>query len=200
MNETPALLTRIRKAFRLDRRKSQKGGALDALLYMVIMGAVLLGILYIFRDAIFGNRANDAARDLAQLQSRIQANFYNASTYGTANENLTQAVINAGLVPTNQVVGTNIRNRFGGNITINVNATDNSRFDIVYTAVPRSACSQLVQRTQPGIYFQVATAPGGGAMTVRGTDNDATNPLPPSLATSGTACNANTTDIRWTSY
>lgn len=127
------------------------------------VGAIIIGLLLI-AAAAFGlnsafGKSNVATteQNLVLLRMQTQQLFF-----GTNYENLDNDVaMSAGIVPEAFIKGDNMRNAWGGDVTLASDA-DNGQFSITLDNVPQAACMQLA-RFQPDSWESIS---------VNGTDVD----------------------------
>lgn len=80
----------------------QRGISLiEAVLYLVIALAVIVGGIIFFQQAQLSNKVTDTARISVSLSSEIRALYANQRTFGT--DDMTEALVMAGAVPFNLV-------------------------------------------------------------------------------------------------
>lgn len=111
-------------------------GALFKYMMVVIgVGAVAL-VLY---QAFGVDKTGKAISDTALLQAEIQ------STYSQQNDftSLTNAVA-LKLAPTSMVSGASLKNPWGGDVNVNVNAGNSAQYDISHALVPVDACGKFI--------------------------------------------------------
>jgi prepilin-type N-terminal cleavage/methylation domain-containing protein len=123
------------------QRNKQKGFSLLELLLVVAVGAILiLAGLAIYRNVTNQTEINESSRLLNVIKQETQKIFAGESTYPA---NIVPILINADAVPGSAVNGTALVNPYGGAITVIQNAGNNAQFNIVFNAVPQSACISL---------------------------------------------------------
>lgn len=109
------------------------------LLSLLGVGAVVL-ILY---QTFGSNKIQNAIADVTQLSSNAQSLYNGQATFTT----LTNTTAIAGkLAPSGMIPGGAglLSNPWGGAVTIAVNATSSSQFDITEPGVPIDACSKMI--------------------------------------------------------
>ena len=120
------------------------------------VGAIIIGLLLI-AAAAFGlnsafGKSNVATteQNLVLLRMQTQQLFF-----GTNYENLDNDVaMSAGIVPEAFMKGDNMRNAWGGDVTLASDA-DNGQFSITLDNVPQAACMQLA-RFQPDSWESIS--------------------------------------------
>lgn len=142
--------------FSRSNTKNKKGFALTEVL-LAIAVIVIIGIAAypLYKNARTSSEVEAMANDIAILQTNAQTLYTGQSSYNGLTIGLMKG---AGLVPDDLGVvdstSTKGSNSWGGDVTILPNATvgslvANSGFTIVFTGVPQSACTQLVNRVAP---------------------------------------------------
>lgn len=123
----------------------QRGISLiEAVLYLVIALAVIVGGIIFFQQAQLSNKVTDMARISVSLSSEIRALYDNQRTFGT--EDMTEALVMAGAVPSNLVSstgdGTNtaILHPFGSLLSI---TGTGDQFSIRFDNMREDACVRL---------------------------------------------------------
>jgi len=150
---------------------------------MVILGAV--AVVALFYMTLGQDKTHKAISSITQLQANTQGLF---STHTSFTDLSSAVAITAGLAPPDMISGTALINPWGGAVTISVNPSVSSRFDITTTNIPDDACSKLAS---------ILGAAGSSAtnLAVNGTGLT----LPVNVAAVVTACNATTNSITITS-
>lgn len=128
-------------------KKRQKGFTLVELGIVVAIGAVIIGIgLIVVPSLLASTRANAEISELPTVATKIQRAYANQPNYSGMTH---AAVVNLKVFPDNQVSGTTVTNRWGGGVTVAVNATGivsaNDSFTITSTGIPEDECVQLGQ-------------------------------------------------------
>ena len=111
---------------------------IEAVLFIVIALALMIGGIIFFQQASLSARINDSIRTIVSVQSETRGMFQSSSNFGTAD--ITPALIAAGAVPAKLVSGTTLSNEFGGEITVTGATAD---FTVLYEDVPSEACVRL---------------------------------------------------------
>lgn len=120
---------------------NKKGFSLLELLLVVAIGAVLLlAGLAIYRNVTSNTNVNEANRLLNVIKQEVQRLYQGEGEYGTTT--LNDVLINAEVVPSSALSGTNVRHPFNGTVTVTGN---NETFTVLYEEVPQSACLTLGQ-------------------------------------------------------
>ncbi|ART61497.1 hypothetical protein CBP36_21255 (plasmid) [Acidovorax carolinensis] len=124
-------------------------GALFKNLVALIGVAAVALILY----SVFGaSKTSSALNDLTQLQTNTQALYSTQSSFTSLTNDV---VVKGGLAPTGMVNGTNLVNPWSGTVTVKVNATDSTRFDVTHTKVPAEACAKMATNTPAIVQISV---------------------------------------------
>jgi hypothetical protein len=162
---------------------------IEAILYIVIALAVMIGGIIFFQQASLSARINDSIRTVVSLQSETRGLYQSSSNFGTAE--ITPALIAAGAVPAKLVVdASTLNNEFGGAVTV-TGAT--GQFTVAYADVPAEACVRLTPFGENGqgvAGVGIASVAVGGATAVTSLD----------AAAAATACSSETYDgsVVWT--
>lgn len=152
-------------------------GALFKNLVALIGVAAVAMVLY----NVFGtSKTSNAINDLTQLQTNVQALYSTQTSFSS----LTNAVVIAGgLAPTGMNNGGTLRNPWSGAVTVNVNATDSTTFDVTEAAVPADACAKIATNT-----------PAVVKLSINGMDK----PLPIEAGSAVTSCNLAANNLTFT--
>jgi type II secretory pathway pseudopilin PulG len=134
---------------------------IEAVLYISIALALIVGGLVFFQQASLAQRTNSAVRNISAIASETRG-LYNASQNFSG---LTTAtLINAGAVPTSIVVPATaasagppavaavpagLRNEWSGTITV-ASATPFATFTVDYENIPTAACTRLTSSDARG--------------------------------------------------
>lgn len=139
---------------------------------VVLTLLALAGVIALFNSASNSSKTTQALTDLTAMTGSVQALYVSHPSYA----NITAAVVaNGKLAPSTMISGSTLVNPWGGTVTVAVNASNSSFFDVTQPSVPNVACATL------------ATALGNlGALSINGTA--ATLPVDPATATA--SCNA----------
>lgn len=107
------------------------------LIALVVIGGAAYGLNSAFSKAKVAN----TQQDLVTTRMQIQQLFSGATNYsGLTNE----VAINAGVVPKNMIKGTDLKNAWGGDLTI-ANEDANASFTITLSQIPKDECTQLAK-------------------------------------------------------
>lgn len=139
---------------------------IEAVLFIVIALALMIGGIIFFQQASLSARINDAIRTVVSVQSETRGMYQSSSSFGTASA-ITPALIAAGAVPAKLANGTTLNNEFGGTITVTGNG---STFDVAYTNLPAEACVRLTPFSAngqgiAGVGIEGVAIGGGAAVT-----------------------------------
>jgi type II secretory pathway pseudopilin PulG len=141
MNEVKALA----RSARLGSTRKRGVTLIEAVLYISIALALIVGGLVFFQQASLAQRVNSAVRNISAVASETRSLYQSSQSFnGVTNSTL----INAGAVPTSIVDGGfNLLNEWRGLITVNSNAagvtTADDSFLVGYENVPTAACTRL---------------------------------------------------------
>lgn len=154
---------------------------IEAVLYVSVALALIVGGLVFFQQVSRAQRTDNAARNISLLASESRALFQDVGDFAGLD---TMTLLNAGAIPANLVVihrGTpRVVNEWGKPITViaDMNGTvanaPNTTFTIIYSSIPPSACVRLaafdaggVGRVGSGI-VSVGLKPGGEELAFAG--------------------------------
>ena len=128
---------------------------------------MLAGILLVaasgkMADVVFsGSKRTKTIQGLARLRTNIQQLYGTESSYSTLT---TQRIINAGGIPSEfVVVGSNVKNPFGGNTVIAKSGSD--LFYIQIQNIPQGECQKILTASLNGIWNKVAITNTGNVVT-----------------------------------
>lgn len=114
---------------------------LETIGVILIALVVIAGAAYNLNSAFSKTKVASTQQDLVTTRMQIQQLFSGSTNYsGLTNE----VAINASVVPKNMVKGTDLKNAWGGNITIN-NEDANASFTIALSQIPKDECTQLAK-------------------------------------------------------
>jgi len=112
---------------------------IEAVLYISIALALIVGGLVFFQQASLAQRTNGAVRNISAIASETRGLYQAAQNFDGVT---TATLINAGGVPSSLVNGSTIANEWGGNIAI-ASADPFDNFTVTYDDVPTAACTRL---------------------------------------------------------
>lgn len=150
---------------------------------MVILGAV--AVVALFYMTLGQDKTHKAVSSITQLQANTQALFSTQTSFSGLNN---AVAVTGGLAPSDMISGSDLINPWGGGVTIAVNPSVSSRFDITSTNIPADACSKLAS-------ILGAAGSSATALAVNGTVLS----LPVNVAAVVTACNTSANAITITS-
>jgi len=155
------------------RKRAMKGLTLiEGLLFLGIAAVVIVAAVAFYNNASNTSRLNQVKTQVSAIGAGIQSLYATQASYATAD---TDMVINAGIAPSNTIANNEIRNPWGGLITI---TGSNRYFDIVLDEIPQQSCVNLLSSgmLQEGAVIRIRV-------------NDATNfDADPNPADALTAC------------
>jgi len=152
--------------------------------------AALVGVLYLVEvgqhaGSVFNTTTISAQiSDLQELINNIRGGYADSPDFSSLTPT---AAIDAGWVPGDMVDGTTIVSQFGGTVTLSVNSSNSSEFDVVLPEVPAGqACEQVIEGVAGSGSAVVGVSIGGSAVTL---------PIDPAaLATDCAASSSSTTE------
>lgn len=133
---------------KLNNHARKRGISLiEAVLYLVIALAVIVGGIVFFQQAQLSNQITDTARMSTGVSSQVRGLFQNQRSFG--DDDLTAAMVKSGAVPSNFIsetsnlfgTRTEVVHPFGG--TVEVHGYD-TYFEIQFNDLPPAACLRLM--------------------------------------------------------
>jgi hypothetical protein len=123
-------------------------GAMGTMIfYLLMIGATAL-IIYAL---VSGSKLSEAQQSLSSIRMDLQQIYSTESDYsGLSNK----VALNNGVIPQQLKKGNNIRNGWGGAITLAPNSTNPTMFDLRYEDVPKDACTKFA-KFQAGSWVRV---------------------------------------------
>lgn len=129
----------MKKLSTLSMAARKRGISLiEAVLYLVIALAVIVGGIVFFQQAQLSNQVTDTARAGVGISSQVRGLYQSQRSFG--NEDLTSAVLASGSVPSNFQSDTGIVHPFGGDVTVNGN---DGGFAMTFANLSEAACLRL---------------------------------------------------------
>jgi len=129
----------MKKLSTLSTAARKRGISLiEAVLYLVIALAVIVGGIVFFQQAQLSNQVTDTARAGVGISSQVRGLYQSQRSFGEAE--LTGAVLASGSVPSNFQSDTGIVHPFGGDVTINGNG---GGFAMTFVDMSEAACLRL---------------------------------------------------------
>lgn len=123
---------------------------------MEVLGAILIGLVIIAGAAVGLNSAFSKSKvastqqDIVTMRMQIQQLFSGSSDYSGL-DNAT--AIKAGVVPKSFIKGNDLKNAWGGQISLSTDAA-NASFKISLDTIPQDECTQLA-KFQPDAWLSV---------------------------------------------
>ena len=145
----------LARAARLGSTRKRGVTLIEAVLYISIALALIVGGLVFFQQASLAQRTNSAVRNITAIASETRGLYQQQNDF----EGFTQAaLINAGAVPTSLISGTGatatLVNEWGGTIaaqtTGGTGANADSGFTVTYPGLPTAACVRLTNTDSSG--------------------------------------------------
>lgn len=129
----------MKKLSTLSMAARKRGISLiEAVLYLVIALAVIVGGIVFFQQAQLSNQVTDTARAGVGISSQVRGLYQSQRSFGE--DELTSAVLASGSVPSNFQSDTGIVHPFGGDVTVNGN---DGGFAMTFTDMSEAACLRL---------------------------------------------------------
>jgi len=136
----------MKKLSTLSAAARKRGISLiEAVLYLVIALAVIVGGIVFFQQAQLSNQVTDTARAGVGISSQVRGLYQSQRSFGEAS--LTSAVVASGSVPSNFQGGNDavtgdptIVHPFGGDVTVNGNGDG---FAMTFVDMSEAACLRL---------------------------------------------------------
>jgi type II secretory pathway pseudopilin PulG len=150
-NEMTSLST-LARAARLGSTRKRGVTLIEAVLYISIALALIVGGLVFFQQASLAQRTNSAVRNISAIASETRGLYQSAQNFSGVS---TATLINAGAVPTSIVVpaaGTtpaSLRNEWSGPITV-ASADPFATFTVDYENIPTATCTRLTSSDKQG--------------------------------------------------
>jgi len=104
---------------------------------LIILGGVALGLYTAFSSS----KLSETEQNLVSMRMQIQHMFSGSSDYTGIDNNLS---IKAGVVPKSFIKGSQLKNAFGGEITISP-VTADAAFSIELSNIPQEECTKLAK-------------------------------------------------------
>ena len=137
-------LSTLARAARLGSTRKRGVTLIEAVLYISIALALIVGGLVFFQQASLAQRTNSAVRNISAIASETRGLYQQQNNFANFDQS---ALINAGAVPTSLISGNNLINEWGGTIlAASTGATDtpvDSGFTVTYPSLPTAACVRL---------------------------------------------------------
>lgn len=148
-------LSTLARAARPGAERKRGVTLIEAVLYISIALALIVGGLVFFQQASLAQRTNSAVRNISAIASETRGLYQAANDFDGFSQT---TLISAGAVPSSLVSGANLVNEWGGTITAGPTAAvtgtpafaANSGFFVVYPGVPTSACVRLTSSDGTG--------------------------------------------------
>lgn len=152
-------------------KRFRRGASLiEAILYVVVATAVVIGGIVFFHSASESSRVDSAVRSIVSIQSGVRSLYQGNSRFPEEGSDLAHAVVVGGSVPAARIgVDGTLVNEWGGDISVLAFGTG---FIVDYGNVPREACIRLAPYTMQGVgmagYGIAAISVGGVAADQNG--------------------------------
>ena len=137
------------RAARLGTPRKRGVTLIEAVLYISIALALIVGGLVFFQQASLAQRTNSAVRNVSAIASETRGLFQQSQNFIGLTEG---TLINAGAVPSSLIDNTtnpvSLRNEWGGTITLAAAPAiapflADTGFTVTYRNVPEAACTRL---------------------------------------------------------
>lgn len=197
-------LSTLARAARLGAARKRGVTLIEAVLYISIALALIVGGLVFFQQASLAQRTNSAVRNISAIASETRGLYQQQNSFSGFTD---AALINAGAVPSslidNSATPAVLRNEWGGQIAAAATA-DGTGFTVTYPSLPTAACVRLTSADATGsgrvgsgirsVSFKLPT----GAFTTEVTP--AANALSPSAVAATALCGqtGGIVDVRFT--
>lgn len=188
-----------RGPFVLNKRVRQRGLSLtDTILVVVISGILLSGVGILYIRGLTDSKISVGFQQFITVQKATREMYAGTPDF----TGLTNTLLDdGGFVPADIGTGTVgvLQNTWGGAITVETNASDNTRFDIAFDSVPSEACTRIVSYTGN----QSGTTDGLDSILVTANGSTTTfNTFPTDVATVTAACDDadDEATMRWVLY
>jgi hypothetical protein len=151
-NEMTSFST-LARAARLGSTRKRGVTLIEAVLYISIALALIVGGLVFFQQASLAQRTNSAVRNISAIASETRGLYQAQSDFNGFTH---AALVNAGAVPTSLInAAGDIKNEWGGTVTAGATAllapfAANSGFWVEYPNVPTAACVRLTSADVSG--------------------------------------------------
>jgi hypothetical protein len=146
-------ISTLARAARLGSTRKRGVTLIEAVLYISIALALIVGGLVFFQQASLAQRVNSAVRNISALASETRGLYQSENVFTGFTGN---TLIDAGAAPSSLIVGSGatatLQNEWGGRIVgapATVLGLDDS-FSIIYDNVPRAACTRLASYDPEG--------------------------------------------------
>jgi type II secretory pathway pseudopilin PulG len=134
----------LARSTRLSSTRKRGVTLIEAVLYISIALALIVGGLVFFQQASLAQRVNSAVRNISAVASETRGLYQSSSNFSGFTQS---TLVNAGAVPSSIVTSTGgLQNEWGGPIlgeAANVDGTANDGFSVTYENVPLAACARL---------------------------------------------------------
>ncbi len=156
-------LSTLARAARLGAARKRGVTLIEAVLYISIALALIVGGLVFFQQASLAQRTNSAVRNISAIASETRGLYQQQNSFSGFDQ---AALINAGAVPTSLIdtstTPSSLKNEWGGTITAGTNAAIlpavgtapavpiNASFQVVYPNIPTAACVRLTSTDASG--------------------------------------------------
>ncbi len=189
----------LARAARLGAARKRGVTLIEAVLYISIALALIVGGLVFFQQASLAQRTNSAVRNISAIASETRGLYQQQNNFTGFTD---AALINAGAVPSslidNSVTPAVLRNEWGGQIVAAATPNNDlagaaSGFTVTYPSLPTAACVRLTSadvsgsgRVGSGIRSVAFKLPSAGSYPTAVTP--ANNALSPSAVAAAALC------------
>ena len=155
-------LSTLARAARLGSTRKRGVTLIEAVLYISIALALIVGGLVFFQQASLAQRTNSAVRNISAMASETRGLYQQQATFNGLTHS---ALVNAGAVPTSMISNATtgeMKNEWGGIVTAGTNAVAlaalgtapaaaiNETFWVIYPNLPKAACIRLASTDSSG--------------------------------------------------
>jgi type II secretory pathway pseudopilin PulG len=149
-------LSTLARAARLGTPRKRGVTLIEAVLYISIALALIVGGLVFFQQASLAQRTNSAVRNISAVASEVRSLYQQSNSFAGVDE---VTLINAGAVPSGIIDNTTdpatLKNEWGGFVQVASAPAvapfpADSGFTVTYRGVPEAACTRLTSTDASG--------------------------------------------------
>lgn len=135
---------RVMRGGRIGPSRQQGMTLMEMIISVIVVALVIAAIAIGAKQVFTGNSVNDASRNIVNLSNSIKGYFKSSGSYAGLTNTV---VIDAHLAPASMISGTNLKDTWGGAVTITpatLGTVTDDAMQIVENNVSTSACSNYV--------------------------------------------------------